>query len=105
MLEAGHYLWNAGIFLFRAQDMIDAFSAYAPKTQDLVLKALQDASTDLGFLRLAAQPWSELEDISIDYAIMEKVQNLVAVPYASKWSDLGDGMQFGRKAILTRQVM
>ena len=89
MLEAGHYLWNSGIFLFRAQDMIDAFSAYAPKTQDLVLKALQDASTDLGFLRLAAQPWSELEDISIDYAIMEKVQNLVAVPYASKWSDLG----------------
>ena len=89
MLEAGQYLWNAGIFLFRAQDMIDAFSAYAPETQDLVLKSLQDASPDLGFLRLAAQPWSELEDISIDYAIMEKAQNLVAVPYASKWSDLG----------------
>ena len=32
MLEAGHYLWNAGIFLFRAKDMIDAFSTYAPET-------------------------------------------------------------------------
>ena len=41
------------------------------------------------FLRLSSQPWSELEDISIDYAIMEKAKNLVAVPYASKWSDLG----------------
>jgi mannose-1-phosphate guanylyltransferase/mannose-6-phosphate isomerase len=89
MLEAGHYLWNAGIFLFRAQDMIDAFQAYAPETLDLVSQSINKASTDLGFLRLAAEPWSEIEDISIDYAIMERVQNLVAVPYASKWSDLG----------------
>ena len=89
MLEAGHYLWNAGIFLFRAQDMIDAFRTYAPETLDLVSKAVTDASEDLGFLRLAAEPWSELKDISIDYAIMEKAHNLVAVPYASKWSDLG----------------
>lgn len=89
MLEAGHYLWNAGIFLFRALDMIDAFSTYAPGTLDLVSKAVNEASSDLGFLRLAPKPWSELKDISIDYAIMEKAQNLVAVPYASKWSDLG----------------
>jgi mannose-1-phosphate guanylyltransferase/mannose-6-phosphate isomerase len=89
MLDAGHYLWNAGIFLFRAHDMIDAFSAYAPETLGLVSRAVDGASTDLGFLRLAAEPWSKLEDISIDYAIMEKAQNLVAVPYTSKWSDLG----------------
>lgn len=89
MMEAGHYLWNAGIFLFRAQDMIDSFSIYAPETLDLVSKAVNEASTDLGFLRLASKPWSELKDISIDYAIMEKAQNLVAVPYSSKWSDLG----------------
>ena len=89
MLEAGHYLWNAGIFLFRAQDMIDAFRTYAPETLDLVSKAVNKAFLDLGFLRLASEPWSELSDISIDYAIMEKAKNLVAVPYASKWSDLG----------------
>ena len=89
MLEDGHYLWNAGIFLFRAQDMVDAFRTYAPETLDLVSQAVSEASEDLGFLRLASEPWSELQDISIDYAIMEKAQNLVAVPYASKWSDLG----------------
>jgi mannose-1-phosphate guanylyltransferase / mannose-6-phosphate isomerase len=89
MVEAGHYLWNAGIFLFRAQDMLDAFKAYAPKTLDLVSQSFDGASPDLGFLRLAKEPWSKLQDISIDYAIMEKAQNLVAVPYASKWSDLG----------------
>ena len=89
MLEAGHYLWNAGIFLFRAKDMIDAFRTYAPETLDFVVKSVNEASSDLGFLRLAPEPWSGLEDISIDYAIMEKAQNLVAVSYASKWSDLG----------------
>ena len=89
MLEARHFLWNAGIFLFRAQDMIDAFRTYAPETLDLVAQAVEEASSDLGFLRLTAGPWSKLANISIDYAIMEKAQNLVAVPYASKWSDLG----------------
>ncbi|MDA9806232.1 mannose-1-phosphate guanylyltransferase/mannose-6-phosphate isomerase [Alphaproteobacteria bacterium] len=90
MLATGNYLWNAGIFLFRAKDMIDAFRSYAPKTLELVTKAIDYASTDLGFLRLASKPWSVLEDISIDYAIMEKASNLVVVPYSSKWSDLGD---------------
>ena len=89
MLKAGHYLWNAGIFLFRAQDMVDAFKAYAPKTLDFVSQAVNEATADLDFLRLAPKPWSELQDISIDYAIMEKAQNLVAVPFTSKWSDLG----------------
>jgi mannose-1-phosphate guanylyltransferase/mannose-6-phosphate isomerase len=89
MLEAGHYLWNAGIFLFRAQDMVDAFRSYESATFDLVSQAVNEATADLGFLRLASEPWSELQDISIDYAIMERAQNLVAVPYASKWSDLG----------------
>ena len=89
MLEAGNYLWNAGIFLFRARDMIDSFNTYAPETLKLVKQAVIDISKDLGFLRLAAEPWSKLDDISIDYAIMEKAQNLVAVPFKSKWSDLG----------------
>ncbi|MDA7592279.1 mannose-1-phosphate guanylyltransferase/mannose-6-phosphate isomerase [Rhodobacteraceae bacterium] len=89
MLKTGNFLWNSGIFLFRAQDMMDAFEVYDPETLDLVSKAVSDASHDLGFLRLAAEPWSFLEDISIDFSIMEKAQNLVAVPYNSKWSDLG----------------
>ena len=89
MVEAGHYLWNAGIFLFRAQDMIDAFGAYASDSLRLVSQAVRDSFQDLGFLRLSAAPWSALQNISIDYAIMEKAENLVAVPYASKWSDLG----------------
>ena len=90
MLASGNYLWNAGIFLFRAADMIDAFRTHSQKTFDLVSKSVVNANTDLGFIRLANEPWAELDDISIDYAIMEKVKNLVAVPYNQQWSDLGD---------------
>ena len=90
MIKAGTYLWNAGIFLFKAADMITAFETLAPDNFKLTKDSLETAQSDLGFLRMNPEPWSKLEDISIDYAIMEKAKNLVAIPYLSKWSDLGD---------------
>ncbi|SFH49843.1 mannose-1-phosphate guanylyltransferase / mannose-6-phosphate isomerase [Palleronia marisminoris] len=89
MLEAGNYLWNAGLFLFRAADMVTAVEAHAPGLMDPVRQALDAAWPDLGFLRLAPGPWSTLEDISIDYAVMEKAANLSVVPFSGGWSDLG----------------
>ena len=89
MLSSGNFLWNAGIFLFRAQDMIHAFEKYAPEILKLVVSSVDNAITDLGFLKLAEEPWSQINNISIDYAIMEKAKNLVALPYTSTWSDLG----------------
>ena len=96
MLTAGNFLWNAGIFLFTAQDMIEAFKTYAPAIMDNASIAVRDATPDLGFLRLSSEPWAALDNISIDFAIMEKT-NLVAVPYTSKWSDLGGWDAMGRE--------
>jgi mannose-1-phosphate guanylyltransferase/mannose-6-phosphate isomerase len=89
MLTAGNFLWNAGIFLFRAADIIAAFKAHAPALMAPVQQALTEAKPDLGFLRLAAEPWATLEDISIDYAVMEHARNLAVVPFDAAWSDLG----------------
>ena len=89
MLDAGTYLWNAGIFLFRAKDMIAAFQAYAPELLGPVSDAIEQGHVDLGFFRLAAEPWAKCESISIDYAIMEKIDTLSAVPYSAGWNDLG----------------
>lgn len=89
MLDAGNYLWNAGIFLFAARDMITAFEAHAPALVAPVRAALDAAETDLGFLRLAPEPWAAAENVSIDYAVMEKSTNLSVVPYSAGWSDLG----------------
>ena len=89
MLDLGTYLWNAGIFLFRAKDIIAAFQTHAPKLMCSVSDAIEQGNTDLGFFRLAIEPWSKCESISIDYAIMEKIDTLSVVPYSSGWNDLG----------------
>jgi len=89
MLAAGNFLWNAGIFLFAAKTIVAAYEAHAPELLAGVRAALESAQTDLGFTRLAPEPWTALPDISIDYAIMEKADNLAVMPYGAGWSDLG----------------
>lgn len=90
MLASGQYLWNAGIFLFSVEAVLAAYRAHAPAMLDKVAAAVTAAHSDLGFTRLAAEPWQAVESISIDYAIMEKADNLAVMPYAAGWSDLGD---------------
>ena len=89
MVAAGTYLWNAGIFLFSVRSIIDAFRAHAPDLLDPVQGAVDQARPDLGFVRLAPEPWGQADDISIDYAVMERADNLSVVPFAAGWSDLG----------------
>ncbi|MCZ0963675.1 mannose-1-phosphate guanylyltransferase/mannose-6-phosphate isomerase [Paracoccus benzoatiresistens] len=89
MLVQGNFLWNAGIFLFRADVMIEAFRAHAPEYLEPVQQAVSEAHSDLGFLRLARAPWEPLPDNSVDYAVMEKADNLAVVRFSGRWSDLG----------------
>jgi mannose-1-phosphate guanylyltransferase/mannose-1-phosphate guanylyltransferase/mannose-6-phosphate isomerase len=89
MVQAGNYLWNAGIFLFSVKAILAAFRAHAPELIAPVQAAVDQGKPDLGFLRLAPDPWAKASDISIDYAVMEKAENLSVVPFAAGWSDLG----------------
>ena len=89
LLTDGMHLWNAGIFLFATTTLIEAFERHDPEMLKGVRAALTEAEHDLHFTRLAPEPWAGLDDISIDYAVMEKAQNLTVVPYAGAWSDLG----------------
>lgn len=89
MLDAGHYLWNAGIFLFTAATMIAAFRAHAPAFLAPVQAAVDGITPDLTFQRLAPAPWADAPELSIDYAVMEKAGNISVVPYVGRWSDLG----------------
>lgn len=90
MIEAGNYMWNAGIFLFAAKDMLAAFERHAPQMIDDVRAAVDQAQVDLGFLRLAPEPWGKLDSGSIDFAVMEHHDKLSVVPLSQRWSDLGN---------------
>src|SRR5690606_34396195 len=76
----------------------EAFRAHAPEFLQPVEAALVQARRDLGFLRLAPEPWATLPDLSIDYAVMERADNLSVVRFAEHWSDLGGWDAIWREA-------
>ncbi|WP_346432279.1 mannose-1-phosphate guanylyltransferase/mannose-6-phosphate isomerase [Breoghania sp. L-A4] len=88
-LADGNFIWNAGIFLFSAKAMLEAFEAHAPDVLTGARAALDAASADLDFLRLDATAFAAIENISFDYAIMERARTIACVPMDPGWSDLG----------------
>ncbi|MEO1606446.1 MAG: mannose-1-phosphate guanylyltransferase/mannose-6-phosphate isomerase [Pseudomonadota bacterium] len=88
-LEAGHYLWNSGLFMGRVKDFIAAFAAHAPELMEPVRRAVGVAKRDLGFIRLDEAAFAQARAISVDYAIMERADWVIAVPLDCGWSDLG----------------
>ncbi len=89
LVAGGMHLWNAGIFLFSVQTILAAYKQHAPSLMGPVGAAVDKAQSDLGFLRLDPAAWAQAENISIDYAVMERADNLSVVPYDADWSDLG----------------
>lgn len=89
MLSSGNYMWNAGIFLFKASTFIAAAEKYASDLLEPVCTAVDQMKADLNFLRLDAKAWNTVRDVSVDYAVMEKADDLYVVPFSGVWSDLG----------------
>jgi mannose-1-phosphate guanylyltransferase / mannose-6-phosphate isomerase len=89
MYQSGNFLWNAGIFMFCASDMIKAYECVAPTLYQAVENSIAESHEDLGFTRLAEDSWSDIQGESIDFAIMEKIDNVMVIPYIGEWSDLG----------------
>lgn len=89
LMTDSRYLWNAGVFLASASTMIAAFRAHAPEVLDAVEPAMAAAAQDLSFTRIDPETWSSVPDISIDYAVMEKADNMAVVRFEGHWSDLG----------------
>jgi len=86
----GKFLWNSGIYLFTTETIIEAFKEYSPKLLKYVTATVENSTIDLDFIRLDEKSWNCIEPISIDYALMEKVPNMLVAPYKFGWDDLGD---------------
>jgi mannose-1-phosphate guanylyltransferase len=89
-LASGKYLWNAGMFFFRAETMLAAIQEHMPKLAECIERIERAAKLGAEAERKETEDvFQELESISIDYGIMEKVQQLAVIPADVGWSDLG----------------
>ncbi len=89
MLKEGGYLWNSGMFLFPVVPLLDELIRLKPEIVDACQLALLKGSVDETVVRLSPEAFAKAENISIDYALMEKTDKAVVVPVDPLWSDVG----------------
>lgn len=77
-LKGGRYLWNTGAFIFSAASILAAVKKYAPK----IYRCLKE-------LDRIDENYNRLPDISIDYAVMEKADNIYSITGSYRWQDMG----------------
>jgi mannose-1-phosphate guanylyltransferase/mannose-6-phosphate isomerase len=87
-LRNGKYLWNSGMFAFSIKTIMETFKTYAPD----IYEPLEDV--DLKNKKLLKEALTNVPSISIDYAIMEKADNVVTIPLDIEWSDIGSWQAF-----------
>ena len=88
-LSDGGYLWNSGMFMFRASVFIDELKKFRPDILASCQRSLSSSIQDLDFIRLDNASFSCCPEESIDYAVMEKTAEAVVVPLNAQWSDVG----------------
>ncbi len=80
-LMFGNFFWNSGMFMFSMETIIEEFKNLAPNIYEKVINAES--------FQKAIENYEEIEDISFDYAIMEKTKKAVVIPMSITWSDIG----------------
>jgi mannose-1-phosphate guanylyltransferase/mannose-6-phosphate isomerase len=88
-VACGDYLWNSGMFAFRASVYLEELKAHAPDMLAACEAAAAEAVRDLDFTRLDADAFAACPSKSIDYAVMEKTTRAAVVPVSMGWTDLG----------------
>ena len=88
-LDRGNYLWNSGIFMLDAEAYLKALQQFEPAIFESCQQAYKNASSDLDFKRVDSVAFSDSPSISIDYAVMERLDNLHVLPYQGDWADVG----------------
>ena len=94
MLADGGYLWNSGMFLFRASVYLEELALCAPDIHAACRAAWDGRHADHDFIRPDADAFLGSPADSIDYAIMEKTDRAAVVPLTADWSDLGSWKAF-----------
>ena len=93
-LRDGHYVWNAGIFIWSVKSILTEFQEHLPEIAEKVQKIVNSAETDEA-QSILNNIWPTLQSITIDYGILEKTSNLAVIPAPLGWNDVGNWEQYG----------
>ncbi|MGC4367117.1 mannose-1-phosphate guanylyltransferase/mannose-6-phosphate isomerase [Hydrogenophaga sp. R2] len=88
-VDSGRFLWNSGMFVFRAQAYLNALAQFAPDILTSCQAAMATISRDMDFVRIDRASFDACRSESIDYAVMEKTPDAAVVPLDAGWSDIG----------------
>jgi len=88
-LDSGDFLWNSGMFLFKAKTYLSELACHRADISEAVTQAYQGRTEDMDFVRIDPEAFAACPEDSIDYAVMEPTKNAKVVPYAGDWSDIG----------------
>ena len=88
-LESGDYVWNGGIFAFRAGDYLDELAEHRPAMAEAVAVAVRDGTDADGRFHPDPATFDAIEGDSIDYAVMERTARAAVVAADMGWSDIG----------------
>lgn len=84
-LDKGTFLWNSGMFCFKAGVLLDELKKYQPEVYEKSLEAWQKSENN----QLDEESCRQIPSISIDYAVMERSRQIKVVPASFRWNDLG----------------
>lgn len=88
-VDSGHYFWNAGMFVFKVSRMVELFKEYLPD----MWRRIETIKKDLSNLK---HVYANLESVSLDYGLMEKLQRQICIPCEIGWSDVGSWDEISR---------
>ena len=87
--DSGQYLWNSGMFMFKASVYLNELKKFEPEIFNSCKKSCQSKYQDKDFIRLNNDEFFKCPEKSIDYAVMEKTKDAVVVPLDANWNDIG----------------
>ena len=87
-IKSGNFLWNGGIFIWTVKTITESFEKFQPQMNALFLKGMESYNTanEVGFID---ENYALAENVSIDYAVMEKAENVYVLSATFDWNDLG----------------
>lgn len=98
-LQASNFLWNSGMFCFRADVILQEMEAHCPEILEATRRAYEQAyrmdSKGMRQVEPAPEDFSAITGESIDYAVMERSRNVAVVPCDIGWSDIGSWRALG----------